>query len=143
MPHIFTNAEYADMPYVYGFCDGSATAAVEEQRRRFLMRRIPDLRVFSKVFNTLRECGTLMFHLKVYVNKTWRNRRTFLIWYSVALLLDFQHVTVFHEHVYGEHCMKTACTHFTYSLCKIYTQGTVPSVQNFVIRYILIASCFH
>jgi len=29
MPHIFTNAEYADMVYVYGFCDGSATAAVE------------------------------------------------------------------------------------------------------------------
>jgi hypothetical protein len=46
MPHIFTDAEYADMPYVYGFCDGSATAAVEEYRRRFRMRRIPDLRVF-------------------------------------------------------------------------------------------------
>ena len=27
--HIFTNAEYADMLYVYGFCDGSATAADE------------------------------------------------------------------------------------------------------------------
>jgi hypothetical protein len=59
MPHIFTNAENADMFYVYGFCDGSATAAVEECRRRFPTRRIPDLRVFSKVFNTLHECGTL------------------------------------------------------------------------------------
>ena len=59
MPHIFTNAEYADMMYVYGFCDGSATAAVEEYRRRFPMRRIPDRRVFYKVFNTLHECGTL------------------------------------------------------------------------------------
>ena len=29
MPHIFTNAEYADMMYVYGFCNGSATAADE------------------------------------------------------------------------------------------------------------------
>ena len=45
--------------YVYGFCDGSATAAVEEYRRRFPVRRIPDRRVFYKVFNTLRECGTL------------------------------------------------------------------------------------
>ena len=45
--------------YVYGFCDGSATAAVEEYRRRFPMRRIPDRRVFYKVFSTLRECGTL------------------------------------------------------------------------------------
>ena len=73
----------------------------------------------------------LMFHLNGLVNKTWRNRKTFLIWYSVALLLarqDFQHVSVFHEHVYGEHCMKTACTHFTHSLCEVYTQGAVPCV---------------
>ena len=48
-----------NMLYVYGFCDGSATAAVEEYRPRFLMRRIPDRRVFSKVFNTLRECDNV------------------------------------------------------------------------------------
>ena len=59
MLHIFTKAKYADMVYVYGFCDGSATAAVEEYCRRFPMHRIPDLRVFSKVFNTLRECSML------------------------------------------------------------------------------------
>ena len=59
MPHIFTNAEYADVLYVYGFCDGSAIAAVEEYRRWFPMARIPDRRVFSKVFKTLPECGTL------------------------------------------------------------------------------------
>ena len=58
MPHIFTNAEYVHMMYVYGSYDGSATAAVE-YRRRFPMRRIPDRRVFYKVFNTLRECGKL------------------------------------------------------------------------------------
>jgi hypothetical protein len=29
MQHIFTNAEYAGMLYVYGFCDGSATADVD------------------------------------------------------------------------------------------------------------------
>ena len=55
MPHIFTKP---NMLYVYGFCDGSATAAVEEYRRRFPMRRIPNRRVFSKVFTTLRECDT-------------------------------------------------------------------------------------
>jgi len=51
MPHIFTNAEYAHMMYVYGFCDVSVTASVEEYRRRFHMRRIPDPSVFYKVFN--------------------------------------------------------------------------------------------
>jgi len=40
MPHIFTNAEYADMMYVSGFCDGSATATVEEYRRRFPVRSV-------------------------------------------------------------------------------------------------------
>jgi len=59
MPHIFTNAKYADMIYVYGFCDGSATAAVEEYRRRFPTRRFPYRKVFYKVFNTLRKCGML------------------------------------------------------------------------------------
>ena len=55
MPHILTNAEYADMMYVYGFCDGSATAAVEAYRRRFPLFSIPDCRMFYKVFNTLLE----------------------------------------------------------------------------------------
>jgi hypothetical protein len=59
MPHIFTNAEYAAMLYFYGFCGRNATAAVQEYRQRFPMYRIPDRRVFSKVFHTLRERGTL------------------------------------------------------------------------------------
>jgi hypothetical protein len=29
MPHIFTNAEFHDVLYVYGFCSGSATAAAD------------------------------------------------------------------------------------------------------------------
>ena len=100
MSHIFTNAKYADMLYVYGFCDGSAAAA---NVVRFLL---------------------LMFHLKEHVNNVWRNRKIFLKWNCVAILLareDFLHVLVTYEHVYDEHCMKTACTHFTHSMWKIYT----------------------
>jgi hypothetical protein len=58
MPFICINTEYADMLYVYGFCDCSATVAVE-YHQRFPMRRIPDRRVFFKSFDTLRERGTL------------------------------------------------------------------------------------
>ena len=72
MPHIFTNAEYGDMMYVYGFCDDSATAAVEEYRRRFPMHRIPDRRVFYKVFNTLCECGTLP---SAHVSSEWARKQ--------------------------------------------------------------------
>jgi hypothetical protein len=52
-----------------------------------------------------------MFHLNGHANKTWRNRITFLIWYSVAPPIaheDFKPLSVFHEHLYGEHCIKTA-----------------------------------
>jgi tRNA A37 threonylcarbamoyladenosine synthetase subunit TsaC/SUA5/YrdC len=58
MPHIFTNVKYADMLLFDSFCDNCGTVAVEYQRR-FPMCRIPDHRVFSKVFNTLRECSML------------------------------------------------------------------------------------
>ena len=64
------NAEYADMPYVYGFCDGSATGTVEEYRRRFLVRRIPVRRLFSEVFSTLFACfSVLMLHLNEHVKQ--------------------------------------------------------------------------
>jgi len=65
MPHIFTNAEYANMLHVYVFCDGSATTGVEEYRQRLPMRRILDRRVFSKFLNALLACfSVLMFHLE-------------------------------------------------------------------------------
>jgi hypothetical protein len=52
------NAEYGDMLYVYGFCDGSTTGAVE-YHRLFTLHGIPDCSVFFKVFSTLCECGTI------------------------------------------------------------------------------------
>jgi hypothetical protein len=59
MPHIIRNAEHADMLYIHGSCDVSATATVEECCRWFPMRRITYRRVLPNVFNTLREHGTI------------------------------------------------------------------------------------
>jgi hypothetical protein len=59
MPYILTNAKYAAILYVYGFCDTNATASVEEYCQQFPMRSIPDCRVFFNVFNTLCEHGAL------------------------------------------------------------------------------------
>jgi len=68
MPHIFANDEYNNTLHIYGFCDGSVTAAVEEYRRRFPLRRIPDRRVFSKVLITLLAFfPVLMFHPNEHV----------------------------------------------------------------------------
>lgn len=57
MPHVFSHAEYADMVYVYGFCNGNATASVAEYQRRFPQRRVPNHKVFSRIFINLRETG--------------------------------------------------------------------------------------
>ena len=59
MPFTFSVAEYADMIYVYGFCDGNSVHAVAEYQQRFPNRRIPTRRVFTRVYQTLRDTGTL------------------------------------------------------------------------------------
>ena len=41
MPFTFAVAEYADMIYVYGFCDGNSVQAAAEYQQRFPNRRIP------------------------------------------------------------------------------------------------------
>ena len=51
----FSYEEYADMHFVYGFCNGNTTAAVEEYGLRYPRRRIPDRRVFTRVNQHLRE----------------------------------------------------------------------------------------
>ena len=55
MPFLFTHAEYRDMHFVYGYCDGNASAAVNEYRRRYTERRIPSKRLFVRVQQTLRD----------------------------------------------------------------------------------------
>lgn len=57
MPHTFTHREYADMIFVYGFCNGSALRAVDEYRRRFPNRRVPNRKVFQKFFANAQETG--------------------------------------------------------------------------------------
>jgi len=58
MPFSFSFAEYADMIYVYGFCDGNSVHAVAEYQQRFPNHRIPTRRVFTRVYQTLRDTGT-------------------------------------------------------------------------------------
>ena len=59
MPFKFTTAEYADMVFVFGYCDGNATAASLEYHRRFPNRRMPSPKTFTTTFSALRETGSL------------------------------------------------------------------------------------
>lgn len=58
MPSHFSNEEYADIIYVYGFCDGNARAAVREYERRFPNRRVPNHQTFTSVFQHVRDHGS-------------------------------------------------------------------------------------
>jgi hypothetical protein len=59
MAFTFSVAQYADMVYVYRFCDGNSVHAVAKYQQRFPNRRIPTRRVFTRVYQTLRDTGTL------------------------------------------------------------------------------------
>ncbi|EZA49513.1 hypothetical protein X777_12251 [Ooceraea biroi] len=69
MPKVFSNEEYTDIHFVYGFCDGNARAAVREYQRRFPNRRVPDSSVFSNTHLQLRNPLSLIsyfFSILVY-----------------------------------------------------------------------------
>jgi len=59
MPFVFSHVEYCDMHFVYGFCNGNAHGAVEEDQRRFPDQRIPSRGVFTCINQTLRDTGCL------------------------------------------------------------------------------------
>jgi len=44
---------------VYGFCDGNSVHAVAEYQKHFPNSRIPTQRVFTRVYQTLRDTGML------------------------------------------------------------------------------------
>ncbi|XP_011864749.1 PREDICTED: uncharacterized protein LOC105560328 [Vollenhovia emeryi] len=59
---MFSNAEYRDMHYVYGFCDGNAAEAEREYAIRFPQRKHPRRRVFEAIHGRLGETGILQQH---------------------------------------------------------------------------------
>jgi hypothetical protein len=63
--------EYADIHFVYGFCDGNAAFATSEYQLRYLDRRHPERRVFEAVHRRLRETGS--FKSRIHVGRGRRN----------------------------------------------------------------------
>jgi hypothetical protein len=56
----FTNEEYTDIHFMYGFCNGKSRALVEEYWQWFLNQITPNKHVFIRVHQRLRETGS--FH---------------------------------------------------------------------------------
>lgn len=53
----FTAEEYADMIFLYGFCDGNANATRLEYLRRYPQRKLPNERTITNCYRRLRETG--------------------------------------------------------------------------------------
>lgn len=55
----YTNAEYADISFVYGYCCGNAAEARREYQIWFPNRRLPNERVFSTTYRNIAEIGSV------------------------------------------------------------------------------------
>ena len=73
MPYVFTHAEYANMVFFYGFCNGNALAACREYSLQFPNHRVPDSRVFAGLQQTASDWHFpgVTFLLNVQTNKMW------------------------------------------------------------------------
>jgi hypothetical protein len=65
------NAEYADIHFVCGFCDGNAAAAAREYLLRYRDRRHPERRVFEALHRRLKETGS--FNPRTHIGRGRRN----------------------------------------------------------------------
>ena len=54
----YANVEKADMHLVYGATSGNARAAQALYAERFPNRRVPDCRLYERLYRQLRETGT-------------------------------------------------------------------------------------
>lgn len=55
----FSNQEYAEMHFVYGYCNGNASAAQREYTVRYPDRRVPSKQVFTRLHQRLVERGSV------------------------------------------------------------------------------------
>ena len=53
----FTNDEYMDMHFVYGFCDGNSCRAKDEYHLRYPLLHLPNHAVFAGIHQKLRDTG--------------------------------------------------------------------------------------
>jgi hypothetical protein len=59
MPQTFPTDEYANMVFIFGVCDGNATATFAEYCMWYPNHRILNPKTIQRTFNTLWETGSL------------------------------------------------------------------------------------
>ena len=124
MPFTFSLEEYADMIYLYGFCDGNSVIAVAEYRNGF---RIVEYQTGECLLEFIRHCEipvdfpAFVLQPTVVLMKASMKKALF-VWYTavhVRVREELQDVFMFPTRECGEHSMQRACIHITCSECNI------------------------
>ena len=121
MPFTFSVAEYADMIYVYGFCDGNSVHALAEYSDVF-RTVIATRRVFTRHCEIPVHFPAFALQPSVMLMKASMKKKALFRWYRtvhVRLREELQDVFAFPTRKCGEHCTQRACIHTTCSECNI------------------------
>ena len=130
MPFVFSHVEYCVMHFVYGFCDGNASAAVE-YRRRYPERRVPSRGVFTRVQQTLRDNGCLpsvAVQSEREMVRTINTRENILDMVQRSPLVEWPLVLVYHVCRCGEHYTRMIYILTTIKGYNIWNQATMLNV---------------
>ena len=133
MPFLFSHVEYCDMHYVYGYCDGNVSAAVNEYRRCNPERRVSSKRVFTRVQQALRDSGcfpSFALHSEraiVRIN-TRENIFDMVQKVHVCLLVELPLVLAYQEWTCGERYTKRTGIRTMIREYNIWNQATMLNV---------------
>ena len=129
------------MIYVYSFSDGNSVHAIAEYKQHFPKRRIPTQRVFTRVYQTLQDTGTLPSVRTVakrdvnegIVPMVQSSPRASTRRIARRLCVPLRES--------GEYCMQRACIHTTCCKCNIWDLVILLRGWNFASGSMAVASC--
>jgi hypothetical protein len=120
------------MVFILGVCDGNATAASAEYRRRYPNRRIPNPKTIQRTFNTLGKqvrFRVIESTANVILNVSRLKRKTFSTQYSavhVPVRVALPDVAELRNRWCGGHLLRTDCILLTSKKYNSYNLGILP-----------------
>ena len=147
MPLTFSVAEYADMIYVYGFCDSNSVHAVAEYQWLFWTVEYKP----KECLLEFTRCCEIPVHFPAFalqpsmmLMEASMKKKALFRWYRaghVRVRRELQDVFMFLTWECGKQCMQRACIHTTCSECNILDLAILLKGWNFASGSMAVASC--
>jgi hypothetical protein len=123
----FTNAEYANMHFLYGSCDRNAKTAMKEYKYPYPDPKHTNRHVFATVHCSLRETGAFMplahiGHEDAISRIKWEYWLLHMLIHLPALMRPQQASL---RVQFGMHCIMGSCIFFMYNFHTSYSQDTI------------------